>query len=88
MRTLKDQCSENLMTINFDKTVCQLFTMSTKITDYFNIQVLSLVDSYRYLGLVLDSKPLWENQSEEMSRKSTDRLKLSCITWAPRLMHY
>ncbi|GIY02815.1 hypothetical protein CDAR_608191 [Caerostris darwini] len=59
LRTLETRYNDNLMTVNPEKTVCQVFTLSTKhsrISVFYYNQDLSQVDNFRDLSVFFDGK--------------------------------
>lgn len=75
------------MTVNMEKTVCQLFTLSTR--DYlicvrYKDKVLHREDNFSYFGVFLD-KLLWRRHTKEAAVKGEARLillkRLSGVTW-------
>lgn len=75
------------MIINPQKSVYQLFTLSTKYHDLIvkiQDQPISRTNEAKYLGLLLDNKLTWAKRSERAAAKAVSRLRLmktTAITW-------
>ncbi|GBM34280.1 hypothetical protein AVEN_253004-1 [Araneus ventricosus] len=85
---LEKWCDKNQMTSNTDKTVYQLFTLSTKqhlTTVKYKIRDLSRQDCFRYICVALDNKLSWRRHADDNVEKGASRLsllrRLSGVTW-------
>lgn len=84
MILLQNWCEKNKMTVNVEKTVGQLFTLSAKnhpISIRYNNQDLCIHDSFRYLGVFLNKKLSWRTPAAETAKRGENRLNLLKRLW-------
>ena len=71
-------CTENKLLLNTDKTKEVIFDFRTKPSEIrpvvINGTVIEQVDSYKYLGVVIDNKLRWEEQATAVSKKINKRM--------------
>ena len=71
-------CKNNHLTLNVDKTKELLFDYRRKkelLTPLLiDGKIVSIVDSYKYLGLKIDSKLNWSNHAHDVCKKVNQRL--------------
>ncbi|GFR24145.1 reverse transcriptase domain-containing protein [Trichonephila clavata] len=75
MKILEKWCRENQMIVNTERTVYQLFTLSTKkhptSIKYMNLNLVQR-DHFSYLGATFDNRLSWKGHAEENARKRGD----------------
>ena len=71
-------CKNNHLTLNVDKTKELVFDYRRKkepLTPLFiDGKIVSIVDSYKYLGLKIDTKLNWNNHAHDVCKKVNQRL--------------
>jgi hypothetical protein len=68
LKMLEDWCSESKMTVNTEKPVAQLYTLSTKrqeINLKYKNQNIITEEAVKYLGIYLDKTLTWENMRKK-----------------------
>ncbi|KAI5754580.1 hypothetical protein M8J77_009716 [Diaphorina citri] len=79
LRVLKNWCTENLMSVNEDKTKFQVFSLARtpiEIEIRYNGKNLERTDEAKYLGVTFDSKLTFNKHVEKTSEKATKKLRL------------
>ncbi len=71
-------CDCNFLELNVGKTKEMVFDNRKKITDHDDVvikgQVVEKVDTYKYLGIVFDSKLTWKTNVEGILKKANSRM--------------
>ena len=71
-------CKNNHLTLNVDKTKEIVFDYRGKNEPLTPLlvdgKIVSIVDSYKYLGLKIDSKLNWSNHAHDVCKKVNKRL--------------
>lgn len=72
---------DNCLTLNYTKTVAMCFSLKRNITDELQINIdkykIEVVDEFKYLGVILDSKLKFDAHVRKMSK--TIKTNLNCF---------
>jgi hypothetical protein len=95
LSTIETWCNKVGLSVNPDKTGLVTFTRKMKLTGFFEPQFfgvkLSLSESVKYLGVILDSRLTWRQHVEVKVRKAHNLLWACRRVWwdlRPKVVHW